>query len=224
MNVPHETIRRQALELQRRGILQKVGSGWIVPAALLTEAPGKALVDADAAALVAIVGDLARIGSASAQGIDPAALWALPPDLVARLWNDMNVVGAEVACELFGSMLDYSLFMAIIRINIERTNADPERTSRHVAPDAILDDRDRLPASLRALARAEKLPYPTVRRRVSALVTRGLVEVNEGGAIVPARVLGDELIMHSSAAYIQRIEKLLADLKRLGSVTNSAGK
>jgi hypothetical protein len=224
MNVPHETIRRQALDLQRRGILQKVGSGWIVSAALMTEAAGKALVDADAAALVAIVGDLARLGSASAQDIDPAALWALPPDLVARLWNDMNVVAAEAACELFGSMLDYSLFMAIIRINIEHKNADPERTSRHAAPDAILADRDRLPASLRALARVEKLPYPTVRRRVSALVTRDLVEISEGGAIVPARVLGNEFIMHRSVAYIHRIQKLLTDLKHLGSVTNSAGK
>ncbi|MFZ4381797.1 MAG: hypothetical protein ACOYO0_07535 [Sandarakinorhabdus sp.] len=215
MNVPHETIRRQAFDLQRRGILQKVGRGWIVPAALMTAGPGKALVAADTAALVAIVGDLARLGSASAQGIAPVALRALPPDLVARLWNEFCVLTAEVARELCGSMLDFSLFMAIIRMNVEHINADPERTRRHAAPNAIPADSDRLPASLRALARAEQLPYPTVRRRVSALVTRGLVENVEEGVIVPARVHGSELMVRNSALYIQRIEKLLADLKRL---------
>ena len=121
-------------------------------------------------------------------------------------------------------MLDFTLFMAIIRMNVEHINADPERTSRHAAVDAIPADRDRLPASLRALARAEKLPYPTVRRRVSALVTRDLVEISEGGAIVPARVHGSELVARNSILYIQRIEKLLADLKHLGSLANSAGK
>ena len=224
MSVPHETIRRQALDLQRRGALQKVGPGWIVPAALLTEAPGKALVDADMAALLEMVDDLARLGSASAQAIDPAGLRALPTDLVARLWNEFGVLAAEVACDMCGSMLDFSLFMAIIRMNVEHINADPERTSRHAALDAIPDDRDRLPASLRALARAEQLPYPTVRRRVSELVTRGLVENNGGGVIVPARVHGNETMARNSVLYVQRIEKLFADLKRLGSVTDSAGK
>ena len=215
MRVPYETLRRQALELQRRGMLQKMGSGWIVPAKLLTDATGNALVEADAAALMTLVGDLARLGSASAQAIDPGGLRALPPDLVARLWNDFSVKAMEAAVDLCGSALDPGLFMTIIRINVEHITSDPERTRRHAGLDAIPADRDRLPVTLRALARAEQQPYPTVRRRVAALVARGLVEETDGGLIVPARVLGNEAMARSSMLNVQRVEKLFADLKRL---------
>jgi len=215
MGIPHETIRRQALDLQRRGTLQKLGSGWIVPATLLTLPPGKALVDADAAALVAIVGDLAGLGSASAQAIDPAALRALPPDLVARVWNEFAVLTAEAASDMCGSLLGFTLFIAVIRMNVEHINADPGLSSRHAAADAIPDDRGRLPASLRALAKSEQLTYATVRRRVLALIARGLVESSGGGVIVPARVHGSEAMVRNGLLYVRRIEKLLADLERL---------
>ena len=223
MGVPRETIRRQALGLQRRGVLQKIGPGWIVPAKVLREGPGKALVEADAAALAVLVGDLARLGSASAQAIDPAALRALPPDLVARLWNDFTVRAAEVAGDTCGSVLDYALFMTIIRMNVEHITADAERTRRYAALDAIPDDRDRRPISLRALARAEQLPYPTVRRRVAALVTRGVAEEGDGGVIIPARVLGNEAMARSNVLNVQRVEKLFADLKRLGCDARQSG-
>ena len=216
MSVPHETIRRQALALHRRGALLKVGAGWIVPATLLTDAPGRALVEADAAALAALVGDLARLGSASAQRLDPQAMSALPPDLVARLWNDFTVRAVEVAGDICGSVLEFGLFMTIIRMNVEHITADPERTRRHAAMDAIPDDRDRRPASLRALARAEQLPYPTIRRRVTALVARGVAEEVDGGVIVPARVLGNAAMARSNRLNVQRVEKLFADLERLG--------
>ncbi len=217
MGVPHETIRRQALALQRRGALLRVGPGWIVPAALLAPAPGNRLIADDAAALVALIGDLARLGSASARGIDPEALQALPADLVARLWNDFTVKAVEAAGDICGSVLDFGLFMTIIRLNVEHITADPPRTRHHAALHAIPADHERVPASLRALARAEQLPYPTIRRRVSALVARGLAEEAEGGVIIPARVLGSEALTRSNVLNVQRVEKLLADLKRLGS-------
>lgn len=216
MSVPHETIRRQALALQRRSTLLKIGSGWIVPAKLLTNAPGAALVEADAAALTALVGDLAGLGSAAAQAIGPQALPMLPADLVARLWNDFTVRAVEVAGDICGSVLDFGLFMAIIRLNVEHITADSDRTRRHAALDAIPEDRDRRPVGLRALARAEQLPYPTVRRRVAALVARGVAEEVDGGIIVPARVLGGEAMARSNVLNVQRVEKLFADLKRLG--------
>ncbi|MEY2883315.1 MAG: hypothetical protein RL490_1039 [Pseudomonadota bacterium] len=216
MGVPHETIRRQAHELQRRGAILKIGSGWIVPSKLLTETLGIALIAADAAALVALVDDLARLGAASAQAIDPHALRALPPDLLARLWNDFIVLAVEPAGDICGSVLDFGLFMAIIRMNVEHITADAERTRRHAALDAIPDDRDRRPAGLRALARAEQLPYPTVRRRVAALVARGVAEDVDGGVIIPARVLGNEAMARSNLLNVQRVEKLFSDLKRLG--------
>jgi DNA-binding IclR family transcriptional regulator len=101
-------------------------------------------------------------------------------------------------------------------MNVEHITADPERTRRHAALDAIPEDRDRLPVSLRALARAEQLPYSTVRRRVSALVARRVAEEGDGGVIVPARVLGSEAMARSNMLNVQRVEKLFADLKRLG--------
>lgn len=216
MGVPHETVRRQATALEARGVLRRAGAGWIVPAALLTQAPGPAVLEADAAALAVLVGDLARLGSASAQMIDPAALRALPPDLVARLWNDFVVKAMEVAGDICGSVLDFALFLTIIRLNVEHITADPERTRRHAAQDAIPDDCDRLPASLRALARAENLPYPTIRRHVAALIARGLAEERDGGVIIPARVIGSEALARSNVLNVQRVEKLFADLKRLG--------
>lgn len=216
MGVPHETIRRQSLDLQQRGALQRVGTRWVVPAALFTDAPGSALIEADAAALAALIDDLARLGSASARGIDPAALRALPPDLVARLWNDFTVLAVEAAGDICGSVLDFGLFMSIIRLNVEHITADADRTRRHAALHAIPADRDRVPVSLRALARAEQQPYPTIRRRVSALVARGLAEETDDGVIIPARVLGSEALARSNVLNVQRVEKLFADLLRLG--------
>lgn len=222
MGVPHETIRRQALALQRRGALRKIDTGWIVPATLLTDAGGSALVAADAAALAALVGDLARLGVASAQAIDLAAMQALPPDLLARLWNDFTVRAVEAARDICGSVLDFGLYMAIIRMNVAHITADPERTRRYAALGAVPDDNDRQPASLRALARAEQLPYPTIRRRVSALVARGVAEEADGGVIVPARVLGNDANQRSNVLNVQRVEKLFADLQRLGSTVAAA--
>ena len=215
MRVPFETIRRQAIELQRRGMFQKMGTGWIVPAKLLTDATGNALVEADAAALVGLVGDLARLGAASAQAIDPGELRALPPDLVVRLWNDFSVKAMEWAVDLCGSALDPGLFMTIIRMNVQHITTDPERSRGHAAFDTIPTDRDRRPVTLRALARAEQQPYPTVRRRVAAMVARGVVEETAGGLIVPARVLGNEAMSRSNVLNVQRVAKLFADLKRL---------
>ncbi len=216
MGVPSETIRRQALALQRRGVLQKIDSGWIVPAAVFMQEQGKALIEADAAALAALIGDLSRLGSASAQAIDPAGLRALPSDLVARLWNDFTVKAVELAGVICGSVLDFSLFMTIIRLNVAHITANPDHSRRHAALDAIPADRDRVPASLRALARAENLPYPTMRRRVAVLVARGVAEEVDGGVIIPARVLGNAALARSNVLNVQRVEKLLADLKRLG--------
>ena len=222
MGVPNETIRRQALALQRRGVLQKVGPGWIVPAAVLTQAQGKALIEADAAALAALIGDLAQLGSESAQSIDLAALRALPPDQVARAWNDFSVKAMEVAGGICGSVLDFALFLTIIRLNVEHITADSERTRRYAAQDAIPADRERKPASLRALARAEQAPYPTIRRHVATLIARGVAEEVDGGVIIPARVLGNEALARSNALNVQRVEKLFADLKRLCSDTARA--
>ena len=214
MQVPNETIRRQALTLQRRGMLVKIGSGWIVPAAVMTQA--EALMEADKAALALLIGDLARLGSASAQAIDVAAVQALPPDLVARLWNDFTVRAAEVAGDVCGSVLDFALFIAIIRLNIEHITADPALTRRYAALETIPPDRDRRPASLRALARHEQLPYATIRRRVAALIARGVAEEVDGGVIIPVRVLANEALARNNMLNVQRVEKLFGDLKRLG--------
>lgn len=216
MGVAHETIRRQALFLQRRGMLQKTGSGWIVPAAVLTHGAGSTLPAADAAALAMLIGDLARLGSASAQAIDLAAMRALPPDLVARLWNDFIVRALEVAGDICGSVLDFSLFMTIIRMNVEHITTNPELTRRYAALAAIPADRDRRPASLRALARTEQQPYPTIRRRVAALIARGVAEETDDGVIIPARVLMSDALARSNVLNVQRVEKLLGELKRLG--------
>lgn len=87
------------------------------------------------------------------------------------------------------NLLDTLLCSAVTLANIAPAFRDPEARLAYVLNEVLLDDARRRPVSVNALATSLGLPYETVRRRIAALVGRGVAVMVEGGVVIPAATL-----------------------------------
>jgi DNA-binding Lrp family transcriptional regulator len=88
-------------------------------------------------------------------------------------------------------VLDALLASAIIQANIQEIMRRADLQLEFAREETVPPDEMRRPVSMNALATSLKLPFETVRRRVTRMADAGFCRFVDGGVIVPTAVLGE---------------------------------
>lgn len=206
MHLPYETVRRRVAHLRSGGLVAIAPGGAIVPMDALPRAIASEVAIGDAAALAASLRSLDAHGYASASMALARGVTDKGSRVLARALLDFAVRIMENFVPYYGSMIGGTLCVAIIAANVRHLGASPV--------GRMPDDSERRPVPLRALARTLDLPWETVRRQAAALVEAGMVDMVDGGAIVPARVLASEAHRRNNHTILVQFERMLASLVR----------
>ncbi|MEO8114490.1 MAG: DeoR family transcriptional regulator [Phenylobacterium sp.] len=211
LQIPFETVRRRVTTLVRLGYCQFVEGGVIVPSAVLAQPQYQ--VDAFHAfeRLRAFYYQLSELGLLRDL---PSPAASLPPGVfpvrtVARLVGSyiLRVVEAVGAVE---DMLDGLIILAIFRSNVENLALDLP------GPGRLVDDADRTPISVIALAARLGVPQETIRRHVRGLLARGSCVRMRGGLIIPAQALTSTRLRSTLEANVSNLQRLFTALAQIG--------
>lgn len=206
MHLPYETVRRRIAHLRARNLVTIGSGGALVPLDALSRAAAAHVALGDSAAFAAALDVLAAHGYRPARAALAAGVTAKGNRVQARGLLDFAVRIMENFVPYYGSMIGGTLCVAIVAANVRHLPSTPG--------GPIPDDGDRRPVALRALARTLDLPWETVRRQATALVASGMVEMVDGGAIVPTRVLASEAHLRNNHNILIQFDRMLAVLAR----------
>jgi DNA-binding Lrp family transcriptional regulator len=213
LDLPFETVRRRVKALARDGWCRFTGDGVIVPTAVLADP--KYYVDAyrmfeRLRDFYFQLSDLGLLGDLPPRSVElPAG--AFPVRAVARL------VGAYVlrvveSLGVMGDLLDGLLVLEMFRSNVE--HLAPEAVGRE--PGGMINDAERAPITVSALAARLGHPAETVRRHVAGLMGRGVCVRVKGGLIVPVEALRRPALQTAMAGNAANLQRLFAALSQLG--------
>lgn len=119
-----------------------------------------------------------------------------------------------------GDLLDPLIFTAILDSNMAPVNRDPQLQVFY-GGDISAPDELRRPVSINAVAQSLRLPFETVRRRVSGLAARGACVVDSRGVIVPyAAVMAPGYVAIQRARY-DRARQFYQTLKTVGALPDA---
>lgn len=214
LDLPFETVRRRIKALAQQGTCVLVeGGGVIVPTAVL----GRPEYAADA------FRGFERIRTFYYQLYDLGLLTGLPqPSVrlsanvfpiraVARLAGTY-VLRVVEALGRVGDLIDGLIVLEIFRSNIEHLPPVPGP-----GPGGLVDDAQRRPIAVTALAARIGVPQETVRRHVADLMARGICVRIRGGLIVPMQQLAGanphlRAAVEANAANLHRLYSAYAQL------------
>ncbi|WP_309088215.1 hypothetical protein [Phenylobacterium sp.] len=108
--------------------------------------------------------------------------------------------------------LDALIVVAVTQANVELVLRDPALQRAYAAYDAPPPDELRRPISVNALAQSLRLPFETVRRRVSRLVLFGILKVSADGVWTPGAKVRSPLHRKVAEAGYARMLALRARL------------
>jgi DNA-binding IclR family transcriptional regulator len=222
MRLPHTTVRRRTAELVESGLLVRGKAGFSVAPSFFENGVLAHLAADDASDLARALRALADAGYAPATTALNAGVAALPPGVVERLLLAFSLRALETLTDLYGDVTAGTIVAAITAANVRGITADPQLAARYAEEDMPPPDTLREPISLRALSRAIDLPFETVRRRVRALVTQGIVVSKGDGVIVPARVLFGARHIENNRRIALHFEQLLQTLVLLTHIGSTA--
>lgn len=116
-----------------------------------------------------------------------------------------------------GDLLDPLIFTAILDANMAPVNRDAELQVIY-GGDISAPDHLRRPVSINAVAQSLRLPFETVRRRVSGMAKRGACIQDPRGVIVPnAAVMSPAYVAIQRARY-DRARRFYQVLKEIGAL------
>jgi hypothetical protein len=118
-----------------------------------------------------------------------------------------------------GDLLDPLLLTAILDANQALLHRDPELARRYGDAPVAMPDELRRPISVNALARSLRLPFESVRRRVSGWVAAGVCVRTPAGVYVPAGVVASPAYTATQAARVARLAAFHAELAGCGFVS-----
>lgn len=113
-------------------------------------------------------------------------------------------------------VIDGLLLCAISQANVAQITRSAELQRQFATLDQPPPDSLRRPVSMSALANSLRIPFETVRRRVSALVDIGVVKTQARGVIVPTAPLNSPFYRMGAEAQYALVRNLYFRLRGIG--------
>ncbi|MBL8771242.1 MAG: hypothetical protein JNK30_07645 [Phenylobacterium sp.] len=113
-------------------------------------------------------------------------------------------------------VIDGLLLTAISQANVTLITRSPELQARYATLDQAPPDDLRRPVSLSALSNSLRIPFETVRRRVTALADLGIVRIQPRGVILPSAPLSSPLYRMMAEAHYNLVRSLYVRLRAIG--------
>jgi len=114
-----------------------------------------------------------------------------------------------------GDIVGSLILSVIVEANIAPINQDPELSRRYATLDSPPPDELRRPVSINAVAASLRLPYETVRRRVSKMTDTGMAVVTPRGIYVPSFAVDDPFRLAIATVRYERLKAFYVELKAL---------
>jgi DNA-binding Lrp family transcriptional regulator len=116
-----------------------------------------------------------------------------------------------------GDLLDPLIFTAILDANMVPVNRDPQLRVTY-GGDISAPDHLRRPVSINAVAQSLRLPFETVRRRVSGLAQAGRCVIDPRGVVVPHAAVTSPAYVAIQRARYDRARRFYQALKAVGAL------
>jgi len=217
VRLPYETVRRQALLLERDGLCVRVpGKGIFVPTASFQQPSNIEGVRQMIAAVQRLIADLKRLGFDFADLARSPRIGQSDPSSIARAVVRLNASYTLDVVEMLRAAHDDDPVEAVIFTAIVTENTRHLPTADFAAPDALVPDALRRPVSALAASASLNIPYETLRRMFARMVRAGRLARVKDGFIVPQsaqrRAEDDDVLRLRHA----RLLRFLADLQYIG--------
>jgi DNA-binding transcriptional regulator YhcF (GntR family) len=218
LNMPFETVRRRLAAMTEAGVCIATPAGVIVSSAATNAPPYRRACEVQYAMLQVFY---ARLRTAGAVGPPPAATHRLetgdpPYRLAGRVTTEYVLRFTEPLRAHVPDVVEGLVLMELIRANTEGL-PDDEGGGDGPEPDGFVDDALRRPVTIPELSARLAVPVETMRRRMSHLRTRGLVNsVGRAGCIVPSEALAREPFVQFMLDNRIHLSRLFAGLGELG--------
>jgi hypothetical protein len=103
------------------------------------------------------------------------------PDTTIAVAIDLLLAAYEYGAPHYASWLQMRVMSAVLCANGRRIASDPDLAERYGMEGAVPPDTMLVPVTGRAVARAIRLPYPTVRRQIDAALEQDWLVRSRGG-------------------------------------------
>lgn len=217
LGMPFETVRRRVRRLTEADLCKLLPSGLIVTQEQLATEATRALYDSTYRGVAELHASISQYPPFAdvrdTDGLPALDLSAPPVRIVGRPALAYVLRYLESAAPVAGGMLDGIVFLFVSAANIQHLAAEGEPDG---APYEVVDDALRQRVAVFALSRTMGLPAETVRRRVSALIARGLCKRDHMGVYVPGDVLLSPPLVAHRASNLVSLQRLFAELRRAG--------
>lgn len=115
-------------------------------------------------------------------------------------------------------LIDALILLAIVQSNVGPLSRDPDLQRSYATYDEPPPDDIRRPVSMNAIAHSLRLPYETVRRRVTQLVKLGECVITPRGVYVPAAALSSPGHRATVEANYELVRSLYWRLREIGGL------
>jgi hypothetical protein len=209
---PFETARRHANGLIADGFCQRSGPRICIRAEQFDEPSFDAMLWAIHDAMVRLADHCAALGVPLPEQRDPKDY---NPDATIAAAIELLLAVYEYAAPYYDNWLQMRVLSAAFCANARRITLDLVLAARYADEEAIMPDELQVPVSGRAVARAMRLPYSTVRRQLEIASRRGWI-VRRYGGLIRSRA-------HQSAPDACHVDKVagLRVLKTLESLASA---
>jgi DNA-binding Lrp family transcriptional regulator len=117
-------------------------------------------------------------------------------------------------------ILDPLILSVVLEANVAAISQDPVLQRRYASVDAPPPDELRRAVSISAVAASLRLPYETVRRRISRLAKSGACSITPRGVMITAERVSDPAYLVVATARYERLRRFYRELKALGVLSN----
>lgn len=204
LGIPFETVRRRVVKMSLLGVLKSSSQGVITPSPVVLNRRHRLALESAYSRACSLHEDMDRKGFG--ETYDATVVWQGPEALrlVARVSADYLLRLVQLLMDETGDTLAATVWLAIFCDNVSVA----DRGTARAIPGA------QKPMSMAALARRLRLSTETVRRRVQALLSRGLCIQSGSTVVVDANVLarpGVQRLLTRNRQDVRRMYTTLAE-------------
>lgn len=119
-------------------------------------------------------------------------------------------------------VVDGLLMAAISQANVAQITRNPELQRAYATLDQPPPDELRRPVSISGIANSLRIPFETARRRITALVDLGIIQVAPRGVVIPTAPLNSPFYRVAAEAHYGLVRTLYHRLRGIGLLEDLA--